>query len=207
MEGTGWPGPTYRVWPSWKPLARVQPSTDEPDTGTPSTAGWPLPDHSATPVPEPPAVSTRTSAKEAELPPSAETCPAIAPRTRSAPRPDTPRQACSAATRAGEPGASTQSRPPPRRATTASPGRTSQRSGMRASLVTARRTARSGATATPVAGPPGGAATGVTGVLPSGSSSGAADEPQLGGVGQVLGVRQDPHGVAEGAGALQRHGG
>ena len=37
-----------------KPEASVQPSTDDPDTGTPSTAGWPLPDHRATPVPAPP---------------------------------------------------------------------------------------------------------------------------------------------------------
>ena len=51
--------------PSGKPEASVQPSTDDPDTGTPSTAGWPLPDHRATPVPAPPDVSASTRANEA----------------------------------------------------------------------------------------------------------------------------------------------
>src|SRR5215213_4726932 len=134
MDGAAAPGPTYSVWPSWKPEATVQPSTDDPLTGTPSTAGWPLPDHSATPEPPPPSVSAITSAKDAPLAPRRPTSPATADSTRSAPGPDTPMQAWRAATRAGEPGASTHSRPPPRRATTASPGRTSQRSGMAVSL-------------------------------------------------------------------------
>src|SRR3954451_9138772 len=149
MDGAAWPGPTYSVWPSWKPEASVQPSTDDPETGTPSMAGWPLPDHRAVPVPAPPDVSVSTSAKEAVPWASELTWPATADSTRSAPGPDTPRQACRAATRAGEPGASTQSSPPPRRAMTESPGRTSQRSGMASSLVIAGQSGSPGTPATP----------------------------------------------------------
>src|SRR3954463_9388896 len=76
---------------------------DEPETGTPSTAGWPLPDQSATPVPAPWEESVSTRAKEAPPLPRVITWEATAARTRSAPGPATPRQACSAATRAGEP--------------------------------------------------------------------------------------------------------
>src|SRR3954463_5623309 len=132
-----------------KPELGVQPATHVPETGTPSTAGWPLPDHRAVPVPAPPEVSVRTSAKEA-VPWARElTGPAAADSHRAAPGPDTPRQACRAATRAAEPGASTQSSPPPRRATTESPGRTSQRSGMASSLVINGPSGWSGDTATP----------------------------------------------------------
>ncbi|GAA4303425.1 hypothetical protein GCM10023162_05600 [Klenkia terrae] len=120
-----------------------------PETGTPSTAGWPLPAHSATPAPEPSAESVSTRANEAPPEASADTCPATAVSTRSAPGPETPRQACSVATRAGEPGASTHSRPPARRATTLSPGRTSQRSGMPATLMSAARPTPPRGSATP----------------------------------------------------------
>ena len=90
MGGAAWPGRRSSVWPSWNPEARVQPSTDEPLTGTPSTAGWPLPDQSATPEPVPPSVSARTSAKDA--PAVAEASPPGRPRRRAPgrhPGPDT----------------------------------------------------------------------------------------------------------------------
>ena len=148
--GAAWPGPTYSVWPSWKPEASVQPSTDEPDTGTPSTAGCPCRTtgrRRCRCLPR----CRRARGRRTRAPWASElTWPATADSTRSAPGPETPRQACRAATRAGEPGASTHSSPPPRRATTESPGRTSQRSGMASSLViNAPVVGRSRDTATP----------------------------------------------------------